>query len=430
MTDQSFDAAEQPVGRSRWTRVGAIVFISYLVAFADRSNIGVAAPLIAHDLALDMTVIGTLLSAFFWGYVLTQIPGGAIAQRIGPRRVVGTALIVTGIAACLTGLIADLRALLFVRVMLGIAEGVIWPSFAILFIRWFPGEERGRAVSVAQFAMPISTIVMAPLAGWMIDIVHWQMMFVMQGIPAIAMGLVFLRYVTDDPSTDKRISESERDYILRHRNQGTSDNAGFSAVLARPAVWLLGLASFFWIMVIFSFGLWMPSLIKSFFQHGYSLTGVLTAVPFVFGALSMYLNARFSDRARVSKGWFVALPVVVAGIALLAQHYGPSTLAWSMLMFSIAGAGLYSGAGTWWSWAISMFPRNQAGAAIGMMNIFASFGGIVGPMAVGYFARGASAASSFYILGYALFASAAIMLLLIARTSHRTMPREPDVVFH
>jgi sugar phosphate permease len=429
MTNQSFNVG-QPIGRSRWNRIGVIVFISYLVAFADRSNIGVAAPLIARDLALDMRVVGTLLSAFFWGYVLTQIPGGAIAQRIGPRRVVGFALIITGIAACLTGVIANLHALLFVRVLLGIAEGVIWPSFAILFIQWFPGEERGRAVSVAQYAMPISTVVMAPLAGWMIDVVHWQMMFVFQGIPAIVMGLVFLRYISDDPATDKRISEGDREYILSRRNQGTSHNAGFAAVLTRPAVWLLGMASFFWIMVIFSFGLWMPSLIKSFFQHGYSLTGVFTAIPFAFGALSMYLNARFSDRATVSRGWFVALPISVAGLALLAQHYGPQTLTWSVVMFSIAGAGLYSGAGTWWSWAISMFPRNQAGAAVGMMNIFASCGGIVGPIAVGYFAQGVSAASSFYILGYSLFAGAAIMLLLIAITSRRMVSHEPDVAFH
>ena len=421
---------ERPIGRSRWTRIGVIVFISYLVAFADRSNIGVAAPLIARDLALDMRVIGTLLSAFFWGYVLTQIPGGALAQRVGPKRVVGFALITTGIAACLTGVISNLHALLFVRVLLGIAEGVIWPSLAVLFVQWFPGEERGRAVSVAQYAMPISTVVMAPVAGWMIDVVQWQMMFVLQGIPAIVMGLVFLRYVSDDPATDKRISEREREYILSRRNQGTSQNSGFASVLTHPAVWLLGLASFFWIMVIFSFGLWMPSLIKSFFQHGYSLTGVFTAIPFVFGTISMYLNARFSDRTNVSKGWFVALPISAAGIALLAQHYGPQTLTWSVVMFSVAGAGLYSGAGTWWSWAISMFPRNQAGAAVGLMNIFASCGGIVGPMAVGYFAKGASAASSFYILGYALFAGAVVMLALIALSNRRTVSHESDVVFH
>jgi sugar phosphate permease len=397
------------------------VFISYLIAFAERSNIGVAAPLIAQDLGLDIKIVGTLLSAFFWGYVLTQVPGGWIAQKFGPVRVVGFALIIAGIASCLTGLIHDLPSLLVIRVVLGVAEGVIWPSFAVLFIRWFPGGERGRAVSVAQYALPLSSVMMAPFAGWLIDHVGWQSMFVLQGIPAVIIGVVFMLLISDDPAQDKRIGTPEREFILQNRNKGTSENASFSEVLRGPYVWLLGTASFCWIMVIFSFGLWMPSLIKQHLQGtgNFTLAGSLTAIPFIFGAASMYLNARFSDRSSHSRGWFVAIPNTIAGLALLAQHYGPDTLEWSLIMFSVAGAGLYSGAGTWWNWALSFFPRNNAGAAIGLMNVFASFGGIVGPMAVGYFASGASAASSFYILAWSLFLGAALIVILISLNRDR-----------
>ncbi|MCW1411252.1 MFS transporter [Rhizobium sp. 1AS11] len=422
----------QTIGIQRWTRVGLVVFISYLIAFAERSNIGVAAPLIAEDLALDIKIVGTLLSAFFWGYVLTQVPGGWIAQKLGPVRVVGVALIIAGIASCLTGMIHDLRALLFVRVILGIAEGVIWPSFAVLFIRWFPGNERGRAVSVAQYALPLSSVMMAPLAGWMIDHVGWPSMFVLQGIPGIVMGVVFMWLLSDDPATDTRVSPAEREYILQNRNKGTSDNAKFSDVLRSPYIWLLGIASFCWIMVIFSFGLWMPSLIKQHLQGtgNFTLAGSLTAIPFVFGALSMYLNARFSDRSSYSRGWFVAIPNTIAGIALLAQHYGPATLEWSLLMFSIAGAGLYSGAGTWWNWALTFFPRNNAGTAIGLMNVFASFGGIIGPMAVGYFASGSSPASSFYILAWSLFTGAVLIVILISLNRGRRDVIQPAIAVH
>lgn len=421
----------QVTNNSRWTRVGVLIFISYLIAFADRSNIGVAAPQMAHDLGLDIKIVGTLLSAFFWGYVLTQLPGGWLAQKLGPTRVVAAALIVTGVTACLTGIVTDLAALLIVRVIMGIAEGFIWPSFAVLFVKWFPGSERARAVSVAQFALPISSVVMAPLAGWMIDAFTWKNMFILQGLPAILMGVLVVRYLSDDPETDPRISETERAFILQHRDQGTSDNGTFLDVVTRPAVWLLGLASLCWIMVIFSFGLWMPSLIKHYLPQGYAMTGFLTAIPFVFGAISMYFNARLSDRATSSRGWFVAIPVSVAGVALFAQHFGPDSLVWTIIAFSIAGAGLYSGAGTWWSWAISMFPRNQAGPAIGLMNIFASFGGIVGPMAVGYAAKGGNPATSFYLLGYALFLSALIMVSLIALNRNRVNQASSDrVIYH
>ncbi|OUM75985.1 MFS transporter [Pseudomonas caspiana] len=400
-------------GRSRWSRVGVLIFISYFIAFADRSNIGVAAPQMAHDLDLSIRLVGALLSAFFCGYILTQIPGGWLAQRVGPVKVVAGAMILTGISACLTGLVTKYEALIAVRVLMGIAEGVIWPSFAVLFIRWFPGNERGRAVSVAQYALPMSSVFIAPLSGWMVDTMSWQHMFVLQGIPAIAIGVIFMLLVTDDPAFDKRIGEEERAYILKTRDQGTSNNARFVDVLKRPTVWLLGLASHCWIMGIFSFGLWMPSLIKQYTAHGYSTAGILTAIPFIFGAIAMYLNARFSDKTRHSKGWFVAIPITIAGLALFAQHYGPDTLGWALLTFSIAGAGLYSGAGTWWNWAISMFPKNQAGPAIGLMNIFASLGGIIGPFAVAILAEGGSPASSFYLLGYSLFIATGLILVLI-----------------
>jgi len=410
------------LGRSRWNRIGVLIFISYFIAFADRSNIGVAAPQMAHDLDLSIRLIGALLSAFFCGYILTQIPGGWLAQRVGPVRVVAGAMVLTGISACLTGLVTKYEALIAVRVLMGIAEGVIWPSFAVLFIRWFPGNERGRAVSVAQYALPMSSVLIAPLSGWMVDTLSWQHMFVLQGIPAIAIGVIFMLFVSDDPESDTRIGEDERAYILKNRDQGTSNNAPFADVLKRPTVWLLGLASHCWIMCIFSFGLWMPSLIKQYTAQGYSMAGTLTAIPFIFGALAMYVNARFSDRSNYSKGWFVAIPVTVAGLALFAQHYGPQTIGWTLLTFSIAGAGLYSGAGTWWNWAISMFPKNQAGPAIGLMNIFASLGGIIGPFAVAMLAEGSAPASSFYLLGYALFIASGLIILLIRLSTPSTSP--------
>ena len=80
------------IGKTRWKRIGLLVFISYLIAFADRSNIGVAAPQMAHDLQLGTTITGALLSAFFWGYLVTQIPGGWLASRIGPSRVIAVAI--------------------------------------------------------------------------------------------------------------------------------------------------------------------------------------------------------------------------------------------------------------------------------------------------------------------------------------------------
>jgi sugar phosphate permease len=427
-TMQTQDEAPK-IGRARWTRVGLIVFISYLVAFADRTNIGVAAPQMAHDLQLGTTIIGALLSAFFWGYLVTQIPGGWLSSRIGPRRVIAVSMTITGVMAALTGIVHSLPALLTVRVIMGLAEGVIWPSFSVIFVRWFPARERARGIAFAQYALPLSSVVMAPLAGWMIDVFHWRTMFVLQGIPAIVMALLVWLFVSDDPAEDRWIGTAERDFILRRRTAGVGADGTFGSVLKRSTVWLFAFIALSWIMVIFSFGLWMPSIIKQYLTGGFATVGWLTALPSLFGAISMFVNSWLSDRpSNVSRGWFVAVPLVVSGIALLAQHYVNGGLTFTMVMFCIAGAGLYSPGGTWWAWVLSRVPRNQAAPSVALINVFASFGGVVGPMVVGIFARGGNLSNSFYILGYALFAAAIVIGYVILRPQYRDYESTADTV--
>lgn len=182
------DLSQRKVPRRRWYTVGTLLFFIYLLCFADRTNISVAAPEMMRDLQFSGAVTGTLLSAFFWGYVLTQLPGGWLANKIGPKRVIVAALCIVGITGCLTGFIEHLPSLIAVRFVMGLGEGVVWPSFAILFLNWFPSSERGRAVSLSQYTLPLSSVIMAPLAGWMIQRFNWQTMFVMQGGTCVRAG--------------------------------------------------------------------------------------------------------------------------------------------------------------------------------------------------------------------------------------------------
>lgn len=306
---------------------------------------------------------------------------------------------------------------------------MIWPSFSVIFVRWFPARERARGIAFAQYALPLSSVVMAPLAGWMIDVFHWKTMFVLQGLPAIAMGALVWLFVSDDPATDRRLSNAERDFITQRRLAGTGADGSFGSVLKRSTVWLLAIVALSWIMVIFSFGLWMPSLIKQYFPQGYAAVGWLTALPSLCGAVSMFVNSWLSDKpSNISRGWFVALPLVVAGAALLAQHYLDGGLVFTMAMFCVAGAGLFSPGGTWWAWVISKVPRNQAAPSIAVINMFASFGGVAGPLIVGFYARGGHLSNSFYIFGYFLFAAAIVIAYVIRRMPSREVEAATETV--
>lgn len=409
------------VPRARWYRIGFLLFLIYLICFADRSNIGVAAPEMVQELGLSGTVTGALLSAFFWGYVVTQLPGGWLASRIGPKRVIVGALTLVGLTGCLTGMVKDLPTLMAIRFVMGLAEGAVWPSFAVMFVNWFPSDERGRAVSFSQYALPIASVIMAPLAGWMIREFHWRTMFVMQGVPALALALIFGLIASEDPATDRRLSAAEREYILAGRSEAMVDEGRFADVLRRPMVWGLCATYFLWITGMYAFGMWAPTLLKQMANFNMTTVGWLTALPYAFATLGMYLVSRAADRSTFSRGWYVSGALLVAGLALLAQHFLADSLTVSLAMLVITGVGIYSALGAWWSWALSNVPRNQAGPAIGLINLFGNFGGICGPLIVGIAARGGKASEGLYLIGFALLLGSFVALMLALR--HRSGPQ-------
>jgi sugar phosphate permease len=383
--------------------------VIYLLAFLDRTNIGIAAPDMIERLELTGTATGVLLSAFFWGYVLTMIPGGALSGRTSAVRVIAWSIGIVGVTACLTGIVSDFSLLLVVRFLMGLAEGVLFPSFAVMFLRWFPNHERGRAVAATLFAVPVSAMIAAPLGGWLIATWNYETMFIVQGIPAIVAGIVFARLASDDPSSDTRISPEERAYILASRDQETKKEGRFRDVLGSPLVWVLGLTYFLWVSGVYGFNLWLPSLLKSISQSGVQAVGLLSAIPFILGAIGTFVNSWLSDRSRLARGWFIGIPIATAAIALLLQHYLSLGLVGNMILLSIAGFGIYAGSGPWWTWMMSLFPKNQAGPTVGLINVFGNFGGIVAPPLLGIIGGAAGAGSAFYVLGY--FGLAATVLV-------------------
>lgn len=408
------------VPSARWRRVGLLMFLVYLVAFAERANVSVAAPAISAELQLTAAGTGILLSAFFWGYILTQVPGGWLANRVGPTRVIAVALVIWGLNSIVQALSASLTPLLICRFVMGLSEGAVWPSFAVLFVAWYPPSERARAAGLALLALPLSSVIMAPSAGWLIATWDWETMFIVQGVPAFILAVFVVIFLRDDPTQDRRLSVAERDYILANRAQRGrgGDAQSFVTVLKSPVVWACCAVYFLWLTGFYSFGLWLPTVLKKLSSMGIEAVGWLSVIPFAIAGAALLLNARAADRSTRSKSWFVVPPLLLGAAALLLQHLLPQTLGVQMVLFVLTGLGVYAAFGPWWAWALQYVAPEQAGPASGMVNLFGNFGGIVGPIVVGYAAAGGSAASGFYILGFFLLAGA-LLALTIARFGSR-----------
>ncbi|WP_426007257.1 MFS transporter [Paenarthrobacter sp. NyZ202] len=416
------------IPNARWWRVGGLLLISYLVAYIDRTNMSIAAPAMSKELGLDASQMGVLLSAFFWGYVVSLAFAGFVVTKLGAKRSMVAALIVFGLASAATGMTHDFTQLIIVRVILGLGEGLVFPAITIFLVKWFPSWERGRASGLSLLAIPISAIIMAPLGGWLIGNWDYRMMFIVQGLPPVVIAFVVLFLIKDDPTKDNRLSPEERDFILENRASGEKEQGGaWKDVYLNPRIWLISITYLLWLTGLYGFNQWLPTILTEASKQGIQAVGWLTTIPFVFAAVGMYVASQQSDKHDGRRTPFVAIPIVISGVALLAQHFIPGNLFLDIVFLSVACIGLHSAFGPWWPWALEGVPRNQTGYASSFILSVGNFGGIIGPVLVGVLTGGGAVSQGFYTLGYVLLASAVLAAVVVRiRRNHGARIEAPD----
>ncbi|MDI9935306.1 MULTISPECIES: MFS transporter [Rhodococcus] len=412
-------AAERPpridIRQVRWARIGIPLFVTYFICFMDRTNISVASPHMADELQLSAAAMGLVFSAFFWGYVVSGIPAGAWAGRGHAKTIIVACMVVIGLSAAVTGVVHNLPVLMAARIVLGLAEGAIFPAFAVMFISWFPSRERGLAVALTMYTVPLSSAVMAPLSGWLIEVTSWRAMFIIQAVPAILVAAWLHFSATEKPEDHPRLSAEERDYIIATRTVETTDESTLMQVFMRPVVWLLALIYFFWVMGIYALTLWLPTVIGDLTGQGSFLVGLLTAIPFLVGTLALYLVTKRAVASGRSLGSYIALPIAISGTAMIVQHFVDLGAVFSFAMLVVAAGTIYASLALWWTWVMQIVPRNQAGASVGFVNLCGNFGGLVGPLLIGLVATTGNTASGFWIIGVGVILAAAIVAILDAR---------------
>lgn len=411
--------------QARWSRVGIPLFVTYFICFMDRTNISVASPHLADELQLSSAAMGVVFSAFFWGYVVSGMPAGAWAGKGHAKAIIVICMIIIGISAGLTGAVHNYPLLLAARIVLGLAEGAIFPAFAVMFISWFPSRERGLAVAMTMYTVPLSAAVMAPLSGWLIEITNWRAMFIIQAIPAILVAAWLHFGVTERPEDNTKLSADERDYIVATRTVETADESTLIQVFARPTVWLLALVYFFWAMGIYALTLWLPTVIGDLTGQGSFLVGLLTAIPFLCGTAAMYFVTKGAVASGRSLGYFIAPCIALSGSAMLAQHFIHLGAVFSFAMLVVSAGSIYAALALWWTWVMQIVPRNQAGASVGFINLCGNFGGLVGPLLIGLVATAGDTASGFWIVGVGiLFAAAVVMTVDARRTRSKSLDHQ------
>ena len=363
------------------------VFVTYSLAYLDRANYGFgAAAGLAKTLNISDSRSAFLGSLFFLGYFLFQIPGAAYARRKSATRLVFVALLSWGVLAALTGVIREFWLLALDRLLLGVAESVIFPSILILLTHWFSRAERSRANAVFILGNPLTVLWMSAVTGYLIKAVGWQLTFVFEGIPSIVWALVWALVVRDRPHEASWMSKESCDRLERRlemEQMALPPMANFRATLRLPGVVLLCVNYFFWSAGIYGFVLWLPTMIRLGSARGIETVGLLNAAPFLLAVILMLGVAHFSDRALTRKSYIWPF-MMLSGVALFISYMTAGHSFWVAYAFLIlAGAGMYAPYGPFFAIVPEMLPKNVVGEVIALINSCGALGGFAGTYLVG-----------------------------------------------
>jgi ACS family tartrate transporter-like MFS transporter len=374
-------------------RIIPFVFFSYVVAYVDRVNIGFAAGALERDLGLSHTQYGIGAGLFFLGYCLFEIPSNLILDHVGARLWIARIMIVWGIVSILTMFVTDVRTFYAARIVLGIAEAGFFPGVVLYLTYWIPAEERARTGALFMMAAPVAIIVGAPVSEAILSLdgrlgLHgWQWLFLLEGLPAVLMGVLALRVLTDRPEQASWLPSADRDWLSRTmtderawRNQ--TGHVSIRQSFSSGRVWLLCAVYFLNTTVTYGIFLWLPRMLaEASGSSGYGLS-TLTSIPFVAALVAMVVIGRHSDRTGERKMHVAACAVIAATGLLLAVAFRDNV--WLLVLsFTLSQMGQRSVMSVFWAMPPMVLGGAAAAAGIGLINAVGNLGGFFGPSIMG-----------------------------------------------
>ncbi len=417
--DSQDKLAAAVIARLTW-RLMPFLFLLYIVAYLDRINVGFAALQMQNELGLNDKVYGLGAGMFFAGYFFFQVPSNLILVRVGARRWICFLMIAWGVISSAMILVRGTYSFYALRFLLGLAEAGFFPGMILYIKTWFPAVARARTVARFMTAAPLSGVVGGPISGALLSLHHlwglagWQWLFLMEGLPAVILGVVVVFFLEDSPAEAVWLSSEQRAWLLnelsREHPPEHPDEKPQLAAFRKSFIWILALAYFSLNTASYGISMWLPNVIHRASGINEFEIGVLSTIPYIVAAVAMVLVGLHSDQTGERRR-HVAASAWVGAVALLLAAFSES-VAPVIATISIALLGVFAIMGPFWAIPTATLSKTEAAAGIAIINSVGNLGGFVGPYVVGLIKHSTGEfRGGLLAIGCALALSGALVLL-------------------
>lgn len=379
--------ASKAKGKFRFV-ILTVLSVGIAINYIDRAAMSVAMPFMSQELHFSPTDSGLLLSAFFWSYVLFQLPGGWLVDKLGPRITFALSSLGWGLATAACGLASSIAALVGFRFVLGAVEAPSYPASSSTVTRWFPRQERSFAAATFNNGSKIGGTLAIPIISFLIALVGWRMTFVISGVVAVVWALAWYLWYRD-PRQHPSVTREEVEFIETNQDPQTGDPMSVRQLLSQRTVQAM-MAGFFCInFVSYFFFTWFPTYLVETFHLSLMKFGLLGMLPGVAAIIGGWCGGLLSD-ALVRRGYSLSvarkIPLVggmlgsaTIGLAAFSPTVG---LALTALCFANFAATFASAA--LWALPSDVAPNRANVATIGgIQNMAANLAGIISPILIG-----------------------------------------------
>ena len=373
-------------------RLMPLVTFGYFVAVLDRSNVGVAALTMNHDLGLSMTAFGIAAGIFFVPYVALELPSNLALARFGARLWMARIMVTWGLISAAHALVWDSTSLYVARALLGAAEAGFVPGVIFYITLWFPAAYRGRVIATFFTGIPIALVFGSPVSGLLLNLdgvlgLHgWQWIYLLEAVPALALGFAFPFLLPNSPQTARFLTAEERTRLTRRlaeerQGRGAISGAGLLRTLLSPRVLLLCLGYYGLTNLNGAISTYLPQIIRELGNVSNLEASSLAAIPYAFGAAGMVLLGRLADRpGRRALANYLALGISLVGLLAAAATDEPLL---KMAALCFGAIGVFGAMPVFWGLPTAILTGTAAAGAIAMVNALGNLSSVVNPWVIG-----------------------------------------------